>query len=101
MTGTAASLINPNVAILLSGLTILVTLGIPISDQIVWVATLVLASLVPFLIPIGVYLVLGEKSKRLLHDAMQWMVAQDRAMTIGTLVLFGMMFTWRGTAGLL
>ncbi len=55
----------------------------------------------PFLIPIGVYLVLGEKSKRLLHDAMQWMVAQDRAMTIGTLVLFGMMFTWRGTAGLL
>ncbi len=101
VTGAAASLINPNVAILLSGLTFLVTLGIPTQEQFAWAATLVLASLVPFLIPIGIYVVLGEHSRHVLGTMMDWLIAHDRAITIGMLLLFGVMFAGRGIAGLL
>lgn len=101
VTGSAASLINPNVAILLSGLTFLVTLGIPVSEQMSWAATLVLASLVPFLIPIGIYVLFGSRSKDILKGMMDWLIGHDRPITIGTLLLFGVIFAGRGLLGLI
>ena len=65
--GFALSLINPNVVILLSGLTIVITSGQTIGTQVMGALTLVLASLIPFAIPIGIYLIMGERGEDLLQ----------------------------------
>ena len=99
--GFALSLINPNVVILLSGLTIVITSGETIGTQMVGALTLVLASLIPFAIPIGIYLSMGEKGEDLLRRMFRWMMTHDRALTAGTLLFFGAIFFGRGLGGLL
>ena len=99
--GFALSLINPNVVILLSGLTIIITSGETIGTQMVGALTLVLASLIPFTIPLGIYLIKGENGKELLRNTFTWMMEHDRALTAGTLIFFGAIFFGRGLGGLL
>jgi hypothetical protein len=99
--GFALSLINPNVVILLSGLTFIITSGETIGTQAVGALTLVLASLIPFAIPIGIYLIMGERGKDLLRKVFSWMIDNDRALTAGTLFFFGAIFVGRGLGGLL
>jgi threonine/homoserine/homoserine lactone efflux protein len=99
--GFALSLINPNVVILLSGLTLIITSGETIGTQVVGALTLVLASMVPFAIPIGIYLIMGERGKELLKGVFTWMIEHDKALTAGTLLLFGALFFGRGLGGLL
>jgi threonine/homoserine/homoserine lactone efflux protein len=99
--GFALSLINPNVVILLSGLTLIITSGEPIGTQIVGALTLVLAALVPFAIPIGIYLIMGDRGADLLRMVFRWMMEHDRALTAGTLIFFGSIFFGRALGGLL
>jgi threonine/homoserine/homoserine lactone efflux protein len=99
--GFALSLINPNVVILLSGLTLIITSGETIGTQVVGALTLVLASMVPFAIPIGIYLIMGERGKELLKGVFTWMIEHDKALTAGTLLLFGALFFGRSLGGLL
>jgi threonine/homoserine/homoserine lactone efflux protein len=99
--GFALSLINPNVVILLSGLTLIITSGETIGTQVLGALTLVLASLIPFAIPIGIYLVMGEGGKEMLKKVFAWMIEHEKALTAGTLLLFGALFFGRGLGGLL
>ena len=99
--GFALSLINPNVVILLSGLTFVITSGETIGTQVVGALTLVLASLIPFAIPIGIYLIMGERGKDLLREVFTWMIQHDRVLTAGTLFFFGAIFFGRGLGALL
>jgi hypothetical protein len=46
--------------------------------------TLVLASLIPFAIPMGIYLTMGERGKDLLRGVFTWMIQHDRVLTAGT-----------------
>jgi hypothetical protein len=99
--GFALSLINPNVVILLSGLTFVITSGEPIGTQVLGALTLVLASLIPFAIPIGIYLIMGDRGKEMLRSVFTWMMAHDKALTAGTMFFFGAIFFGRGLGGLL
>jgi threonine/homoserine/homoserine lactone efflux protein len=99
--GFALSLINPNVVILLSGLTFVITSGETIGTQALGAFTLVLASLIPFAIPIGIYLMMGERGKEMLKRVFVWMIEHDKALTAGTLFFFGSIFVGRGLGGLL
>jgi threonine/homoserine/homoserine lactone efflux protein len=99
--GFALSLINPNVVILLSGLTFIITSGETMGTQALGALTLVLASLIPFALPIGVYLAMGERGKELLRRIFGWMMEHDKALTAGTLFFFGAIFVGRGLGGLL
>jgi threonine/homoserine/homoserine lactone efflux protein len=99
--GFALSLINPNVVILLSGLTVIITSGETIGTQMLGALTLVLASLIPFAIPIGVFLMMGERGKEMLRKVFGWMIEHDKALTAGSLLLFGALFFGRGLGGLL
>jgi hypothetical protein len=87
--------------ILLSGLTLIITSGETIGTQVVGALTLVLASMVPFAIPIGIYLIMGERGKELLKGVFTWMIEHDKALTAGTLLLFGALFFGRSLGGLL
>jgi Sap, sulfolipid-1-addressing protein len=89
------------VVILLSGLTIVITSGQTIGTQVVGALTLVLASLIPFAIPIGIYLIMGKRGEELLRRIFKWMMTHDRALTAGTLLFFGAIFFGRGLGGLL
>jgi threonine/homoserine/homoserine lactone efflux protein len=99
--GFALSLINPNVVILLSGLTIIITSGESIGTQVLGALTLVLASLIPFAIPIGIYLIMGDRGKEMLKRVFVWMIDHDKALTAGTMFFFGSIFVGRGLGGLL
>jgi threonine/homoserine/homoserine lactone efflux protein len=99
--GFALSLINPNVVILLSGLTLIITSGETIGSQAIGALSLVLASMIPFAIPIGIYLIMGERGKEMLRKVFAWMIDHDKALTAGTLLLFGALFFGRGLGGLL
>jgi threonine/homoserine/homoserine lactone efflux protein len=99
--GFALSLINPNVVILLSGLTFVITSGETIGTQALGAFTLVLASLIPFAIPIGIYLIMGDRGKEMLKSVFVWMIEHDKALTAGTLFFFGAIFFGRGLGGLL
>jgi threonine/homoserine/homoserine lactone efflux protein len=99
--GFALSLINPNVVILLSGLTIIITSGEVIGTQVVGALTLVLASLIPFAIPIGIFLIMGDRGKEMLKSVFVWMIAHNKALTAGTMFFFGSIFVGRGLGGLL
>jgi threonine/homoserine/homoserine lactone efflux protein len=99
--GFALSLINPNVVILLSGLTLIITSGETIGSQAIGALTLVLASLIPFAVPIGIFLIMGERGKEMLKRVFTWMIEHEKALTAGTLLLFGALFFGRGLDGLL
>ena len=99
--GTALSLVNPNVAILLSGLTIIITSGVTMGTQIVGAITLVLGSLIPFAIPIAIFLIMGDRGKTLLQKTFAWMVEHQHVLSGGTLLFFGAIFLGRGLGGLM
>jgi threonine/homoserine/homoserine lactone efflux protein len=99
--GFALSLINPNVVILLSGLTFVITSGETVGTQVLGALSLVLAALIPFAIPIGIYLIMGERGKELLRGVFAWMMEHDKALTAGTMFFFGAIFVGRGLGGLL
>lgn len=99
--GFALSLINPNVAILLSGLTLIISFGVASGAQATAALTLVLASLIPFAVPIGIYLIMGERGEELLRKVFAWIIDNNRALTAGTLLFFGAIFFGRGLGGLL
>jgi hypothetical protein len=62
---------------------------------------LVLASLIPFAIPIGIYLIMGDRGKEMLKRVFVWMIDHDKALTAGTMFFFGSIFVGRGLGGLL
>ncbi|WP_446222607.1 hypothetical protein ACTWPB_22855 [Nocardia sp. IBHARD005] len=63
-------------------------------------AALLIAATVDFVVPIAIYLVLGERAEAGLGGAKQWMLRNNRAMSIGVLFAFGALFTIRGIANL-
>jgi hypothetical protein len=60
------------------------------------VAFLVFASLLDFLIPIGLYLILGERAKRSLDRIKRWTLAHTRVISIAMLLILGLVFLVRG-----
>jgi hypothetical protein len=89
------------VVILLSGLTFVITSGETVGTQVLGALSLVLAALIPFAIPIGIYLIMGERGKELLRGVFAWMMEHDKALTAGTMFFFGAIFVGRGLGGLL
>jgi hypothetical protein len=55
-----------------------------------------LRSALDFLVPIAIYLMLGERAHRLLDRARVWMVGHTGALTIGMFLFLGIIFLGRG-----
>jgi len=98
--GAGMALLNPNIAILLSGLTAVTTAGVGGGEQVVATALLIAACALDFIVPIGAFVILGDRARTGLSAAKAWMLGHDRLLTMGVLALFGLIFTFKGISAL-
>ncbi|MFD7307918.1 GAP family protein [Promicromonospora sp. NPDC059942] len=95
------ALVNPNVAILVSGLTTVVTSDVPLGTQELGVLILVVASVLDYVIPTALYAAAGIPGRRQLRDLRFWLIRRDRVIGAVVLLVFGVIFTARGLSRLL
>jgi threonine/homoserine/homoserine lactone efflux protein len=98
--GLVLAIVNPNIMILLSGLSIVITTDVGAGTRIAGAACLVFASALDFLIPIGIYLAMGDRAPVKLAALRTWMLAKSRAISIGMLLVLGVVFVVRGIGDL-
>lgn len=95
------ALVNPNVAIFVSGVGSVVTADLPVGQQAVGVLVLVVASVLDYVLPTVFYAVTGLPGRRQLHAVRSWLLAHDRAIGAGVFLVFGAAFTARALTQLL
>jgi threonine/homoserine/homoserine lactone efflux protein len=90
------AVVNPNVAILVSGLTIVNTADVSGGQRATGIVLLLVASMVDFVVPVLLYLVTGESGRRLLRRATGWLIRHNQVIGICVLLAFGLLFVGRG-----
>lgn len=95
------ALVNPNVAILVSGLGTVVTAEIPLGQRELGVLVLVVASVLDYVVPTLFHAVTGVPGRRQLHAVRTWLVRHDRPIGAAVLLVFGALFAVRGLVRLL
>ncbi|MFI9485874.1 GAP family protein [Promicromonospora sp. NPDC052451] len=90
------ALVNPNVAIFLSGLGMVLTADVTVAEQAAGVLVLVVASVLDYVIPTAFYAATGLPGRRRLTVMRFWLVHHDRAIGAAVLLVFGALFTVRG-----
>jgi Sap, sulfolipid-1-addressing protein len=98
--GLVLAVLNPNVAILLGGLAAVTAADVALADELVGAAFLVLSSVALLVGPLVWYLVRRESAERGLARIKAWLGRHQRAVNLGVLVVFGVIFTLKGLAGL-
>ncbi|WP_305093627.1 GAP family protein [Prescottella sp. R16] len=98
--GAALSVVNPNLAIMISGMTVIASADTSVGVAVAGTVLLLLAAALDFLIPIGIYVAFGERAKTVLAGVKQWMVAHDRGIGLAVFFGFGALFVVKGIAGL-
>jgi threonine/homoserine/homoserine lactone efflux protein len=90
------SVINPNLAILLSGLGIVVTADVSTAQQVVGVLALRGASLLDFVISVLAFVVSGEAGRAFLRRVTLWLIRHNQTLCVVLLTAFGLLFAVRG-----
>jgi hypothetical protein len=98
--GLVLALVNPNLLILLSGLSAIGAADAGTAASLVGVLLLLVACLLDFAIPLGAFVLLGSRARGALDGLERWLVRHDTALSVGVLVVFGAGFLARGVAGL-
>ncbi|WP_405181394.1 GAP family protein [Nocardia sp. NBC_01377] len=98
--GLVLAVLNPNLFIMLSGISVIAQSGSGPAVSIFATGLLLLAAALDFLIPIGMYVLMGDRARSGLGAAKQWMVEHDRILAVCVFVGFGLLFTGRGLAAL-
>ncbi|SDD60041.1 Sap, sulfolipid-1-addressing protein [Nocardioides lianchengensis] len=98
--GLLLAAVNPNIAILASGLGIVLTSDAGTGARLGGVGLLLAASMLDFAVPTLVFVVAGRRGRRWLRDATGWLLAHNRAIGVVVLVAFGLLFVGRGLAQL-
>ncbi|TQF74924.1 hypothetical protein FK531_02350 [Rhodococcus spelaei] len=93
--------LNPNLFIMLSGMSIISSSDSTWAQALVGTALLLLAAMVDFLIPIGAYVILGDRARRGLDSAKSWMVRRNKELGVAVFLGFGALFTIRGALALM
>lgn len=96
--GLLLAVVNPNVAILVSGLGIVVTADVRLSAQISGIVLLLAASMIDFVVPLLVFVLAGERGRGWLRTATGWLLAHNHVISIVVLLAFGVLFVGRGLA---
>lgn len=99
--GLVLAVVNPNVAILASGLVVVVTAGFSTSEQAGGVVLLLAASVLDFVVPTLVFVLAGSRGRRGLRRATGWLLDHNHVIGIVVLVVFGLLFIGRGLGQLL
>jgi threonine/homoserine/homoserine lactone efflux protein len=94
--GLLLAVVNPNVAILISGLGIVVTADATLGVQVGGFVLLLAASMVDFVVPALVLVLARDRGRGWLRAATRWLLAHNRAISIVMLIAFGVLFVVRG-----
>ncbi|MFE3445805.1 GAP family protein [Nocardia sp. NPDC059180] len=98
--GLALGVINPNVFIMISGMTIIASSSTSIPVALTGTVLLLIAAALDFAVPIAIYQLMGDRARQGLDATKEWMVRNTRMMTIAVLFGFGALFTVRGLVNL-
>ncbi|MFD4265781.1 GAP family protein [Rhodococcus sp. NPDC058481] len=101
MIGLVLANFNPNLFIMLSGMSIISSSDSTWAQALVGTVLLLLASVLDFLIPIGAYVLLGDRARRGLDRVKSWMVRRNKELGVGVFLGFGALFTIRGILALI
>ncbi|MFI6432390.1 GAP family protein [Rhodococcus oryzae] len=93
--------LNPNLFIMLSGMSIISSYGSTWPEALVGTVLLLLASVLDFLVPIGMFVLLGDRARRGLDRAKTWMIRRNKELGVGVFLGFGVLFTLRGALALI
>ena len=96
--GLLLAVVNPNVAILASGLGIVVTADVRLGAQVSGIVLLLAASMIDFIVPVLVFVLAGERGRGWLRSATKWLLAHNHIIGIVVLLAFGVLFVGRGLA---
>ncbi|MEV0355158.1 GAP family protein [Nocardia sp. NPDC050697] len=99
--GLALAILNPNLAIMMAGMTIIASSDAGAGAAALGAVALLVAAALDFAVPIAVFLAAGPAARNALERAKDWMLAHDRALSIAVLTGFGVLFTVRGLTALL
>jgi Sap, sulfolipid-1-addressing protein len=98
--GVALAVLNPNIPILLAGLTTITAANVSATDQF-WGAVFLLAtSQLGLAGPILWYVARPAAAGRGLDRVKDWLARHERLVDLGVLVVFGTLFALKGLAGL-
>lgn len=98
--GVALGVLNPNLFIMMSGMSIVAASPVGVGGALVGTLLLLIAAALDFAVPIGVYAALGDRARRGLDALEAWMLGHSRALTLAVLFGFGALFTIRGLVNL-
>lgn len=99
--GAALSIVNPNLAIMISGMTVIAAADTTPGTAVFGTVLLLLAAGLDFLVPIGVYLAFGERAKSVLSSVKDWMITHERPLTLTVFFGFGALFVVRNLVALI
>ncbi|OQQ34417.1 GAP family protein [Prescottella equi] len=99
--GAALSIVNPNLAIMISGTTVIAAADTTPGTAVFGTVLLLLAAGLDFLVPIGVYLAFGDRAKSALSAVKEWMITHERPLTLTVFFGFGALFVVRNVVALI
>ncbi|NKR23855.1 hypothetical protein GS479_00455 [Rhodococcus hoagii] len=99
--GAALSIVNPNLAIMISGTTVIAAADTTPGTAVFGTVLLLLAAALDFLVPIGVYLAFGDRAKSALSAVKEWMITHERPLTLTVFFGFGALFVVRNVVALI
>ncbi|MDF8262694.1 GAP family protein [Luteipulveratus flavus] len=94
--GLLLSLLNPNIAILASGMGIVLTADVGTGAQLFGVLLLLISSILDFVVPMIGFAISGAEGRKALRAATTWLVAHNDQIGVGVLLAFGVLFVGRG-----
>ncbi|WP_370185371.1 GAP family protein [Rhodococcus wratislaviensis] len=98
--GIALGVLNPNLFIMMSGMSIIASSPVGTAGALLAALLLLLSASLDFAIPIGSFLVLGNRARTALATAENWMLRHSRTLTLAMFYVFGALFTIRGITNL-
>jgi len=98
--GVALAVVNPNIPILLGGLTAITAADVSTAAQIAGAVLLVAASQLDPAGPFLWYVARPAAAGRGLERTRDWLARHKQLLGLGVLLVFGALFTLKGLAGL-
>ncbi|WP_280398957.1 GAP family protein [Nocardia carnea] len=99
--GIALAVLNPNLFLMMSGMSYIASSSVGPGPAFLATVLLLAAAAVDFLVPVGLYLALGDRARTWLGSLESWVLRHTRGLSLAVLFGFGALFTARGVIGML
>lgn len=97
--GVAMAVLNPNIPILLAGLSTVAAADVGLAGELWGIAFLLAGSQAGLMGPILWFVARPASAARGLGQATEWLARHEKVVDLGVLVVFGLLFTFSGLRG--